>query len=46
LNYDYGVLIASIDEHAQALVATSDAAGDYAKAYFKGSEAGLDLPQY
>jgi hypothetical protein len=46
LNYDYGVLIASINEHAQALVSTSDAAGGYAKAYFKGSEAGLDLPQY
>jgi hypothetical protein len=46
LNYDYAALVASINEHAQALVATSDAAGTYAKAYFKASEAGLDLPQY
>jgi hypothetical protein len=46
LNYDYTALIASINEHAQALVETSDAAGDYAKAYFKASDAGLDVPQY
>jgi hypothetical protein len=45
LNYDYAALLSSINEHAQALVATSDAAGDYAKSYFKAAQAGLDLPQ-
>lgn len=46
LNYDYAALISSINEHADALIATSDAAGNYAKAHLKGFEAGLDLPQF
>jgi hypothetical protein len=45
LNYDYAALIASINEHAEALVATSDAAGNYAKAHQQASEAGLDVPR-
>jgi hypothetical protein len=43
LNGEYQELISRIMEHSEALVKTSDAAGDMAKAHLKASEAGLEI---
>lgn len=45
LNPEYKELIARINEHAETLVKTSDAAGDYAAAHEQADEAGLRLPK-
>jgi hypothetical protein len=45
LNSEYRDLIASINEHAQSLVKTSDAAGNYATAHEQAAEAGLLVPK-
>jgi hypothetical protein len=44
LNAEYMELIDRINEHAEALVKTSDAAGDYAAAHRQAIEAGLNVP--
>jgi uncharacterized Zn finger protein len=44
LNTEYKALISKIYQHAQALVKTSDAAGNYASARLKAAEAGLKVP--
>jgi hypothetical protein len=46
LNQEYQELVAGIDEHAEALVNTSDAAGDYATAHRQALEAGLRVPRH
>ncbi len=45
LNQEYKDLISKINEHAQTLVTTSDAAGEYASAHEKAQEAGLRVPK-
>lgn len=46
MNLEYKELIASIYEHSEALVKTSDAAGDYAGARLQAVEAGLKVPSH
>ncbi len=46
LDSEYRVLISKINEHAESLVKTSDAAGDYASAHQRATEAGLKLPKH
>jgi hypothetical protein len=46
LNPEYRALISSIDAHAELLVKTADAAGDYAAAHEQAEKAGLLLPQH
>ena len=46
LNADYRELVSNINEHADFLVKTADAAGDYAEAHQKAVEAGLTVPNY
>ena len=46
LNPEYKELITRIDQHAQTLVKTSDAAGDYAAAQEQADDAGLRLPKH
>ncbi len=46
LNPEYRHLVSRIAEHAENLVKTSDAAGDYAAAYEHAEEAGLKLPKH
>jgi hypothetical protein len=45
LNAEYKELISKIYEHADRLVRTTDAAGNYAAARLRASEAGLSVPQ-
>jgi hypothetical protein len=45
LNTEYHDLIARINEHAEILVKTSDAAGTYAAARLKADEAGVKVPK-
>ena len=45
LNTGYRTLVSRVEEHAEALVKTSDAAGTYAAARLKAAEAGLQVPQ-
>ncbi len=45
LNTEYADLIAKIDGHAEALIKTSDAAGDFARAHLKALEAHLEVPK-
>lgn len=45
MNAEYKKLVSRIDEHAEALVKTSDAAGTYAAARLKAAEAGVQVPQ-
>lgn len=45
LNTDYADLIEKISGHAEILVKTSDAAGDFAKAHLKALEAELEIPK-
>jgi hypothetical protein len=45
LNAEYKTLMSRVEEHADALVKTSDAAGTYAAARLKAAEAGLKVPQ-
>lgn len=44
MNQEYGEFVASMHQNATALVKTSDAAGDYAEAHRRASEAGIELP--
>jgi hypothetical protein len=44
MNPEYKSLVARIYEHADALVKTSDAAGNYAAARLKAHEAGVTVP--
>ena len=44
LNAEYRDLIERVTDHAEALVKTSDAAGDYAAAETKAAEAGIEVP--
>jgi hypothetical protein len=46
MNEGYKELITGIDRHAEALVKTSDAAGDYAAAHLQAVEAGLKVPRH
>ncbi len=46
INPEYKQLVSRIAEHAEALVKTSDAAGDYAAAHRQAEEAGLKLPRH
>jgi hypothetical protein len=46
LNAEYVELIDRIDQHAETLTKTSDAAGDYAAAHRQAIEAGLNLPSH
>ena len=46
LNEEYKELVAGIDRHAETLVKTSDAAGDYAVAHRQAVEAGLKVPRH
>jgi hypothetical protein len=46
LNPEYKQLISSINEHAETLVKTADAAGDYAAAHAQAEDAGLKLPKH
>jgi hypothetical protein len=46
LNPEYKELITRINDHAETLVKTSDAAGDYASAHAQAEEAGLTLPKH
>lgn len=43
LNAEYKELVSTIYEHCEALVTTSDAAGDYAAAHRQAVEAGLKV---
>jgi hypothetical protein len=45
MNAEYKALVTRINEHAAALVKTSDAAGTYAAARLKADEAGVKVPQ-
>jgi hypothetical protein len=45
LNTEYIDLVNRINEHAESLVEIADAAGDYATAHLKASEAGLNVPK-
>lgn len=45
LNADYREFVSNITEHADFLVKTADAAGDYADAHQKAVEAGLTVPE-
>ena len=45
INPEYKTLLATVYEHAEALVKTSDAAGTYAVARLKAHEAGLNIPK-
>ena len=45
MNPEYKELIANLAGHAQTLVKTADAAGDYASAHEQAEEAGLTLPK-
>ena len=45
LNTEYADLIEKINGHAETLVKTSDAAGDFAKAHLKALEAELEIPR-
>jgi hypothetical protein len=44
MNAEYKNLVSRISEHAEALVKTSDAAGTYAAARLKATEAGVKVP--
>jgi hypothetical protein len=46
LNPEYRQTVSRIAEHAENLVKTSDAAGDYAAAHEQAEEAGLKLPKH
>lgn len=46
LNADYREFVSNINEHADVLVKTADAAGDYAHAYQKAVEAELTVPKF
>ncbi len=46
MNEEYKGLITRINTHAEALVKTSDAAGDYATAHRQAVEAGLNVPRH
>lgn len=46
LNQEYKDLIARINTHAETLVKTSDAAGDYASAHEQALQAGLQIPAH
>ena len=46
LNADYREFVSKINEHADFLVKTADAAGDYAEAHQKAVEAGLTVATY
>lgn len=46
LNADYREVVSNINDHADFLVKTADAAGDYAEAHQKAVEAGLTVPKY
>ena len=46
LNADYREFVSDINEHADFLVKTADAAGDYAEVHQKAVEAGLTVPEY
>ncbi len=46
MNEEYKELITRINTHAEALVKTSDAAGDYAAAHRQAVEAGLKVPRH
>jgi hypothetical protein len=43
---DYREFVSQINEHAEALVTTADAAGDYAEAHQNAVEAGLTVPKF
>lgn len=45
LNADHREFVSQINEHAEALVKTADAAGAYAEARQKAVEAGLNVPE-
>ena len=45
MNAEYKTLVATVYEHAEALVKISDAAGTYAVARLKAHEAGLNIPK-
>lgn len=45
LNREFKELVSRIDQHAETLVKTADAAGDYAAARERAEEAGLKLPR-
>ena len=45
LNADYREFVSNITEHADSLVTTADAAGNYADAHQKAVEAGLAVPK-
>jgi hypothetical protein len=45
LNAEYKALVATIYEHSEALVKTSDAASDFAEAHQKAVEADLEVPR-
>jgi hypothetical protein len=46
LNADYREFVSQINDHADSLVKTADAAGDYAEAHQKAVDAGLTVPKY
>jgi hypothetical protein len=45
LDADYSEFVSQINEHADVLVKTADAAGDYADAHQKAVDAGLTVPK-
>jgi hypothetical protein len=45
MNDEYQELVARIYQHAEFLVKTSDAAGEYASAHLEAQEAGLTVPR-
>lgn len=45
MNAEYKELIASMNQHSEELLKTSDAAGTYAAARVKADEAGLQIPR-
>jgi hypothetical protein len=46
LNAEYVELIDRINQHAETLVKTADAAGDYAGVHQQAVEAGLNVPSH
>ncbi len=46
LNDEYRALLDTMDEHAENLVRTADAAADYAAAHHQATEAGLEVPKH
>lgn len=45
MNPEYRELVTRVYEHADNLVKTTDAAGDYARARMKAAEAGIEVPK-